>query len=90
MQLLVEQFPRIIDANTDPAAVAREIGPQVERLLGPEQVKMLRQMETEMGPSTDFGQMGKDERRKLMKGGMDRLNHPSEAEWLKRIDSFDL
>lgn len=86
MQLLIGELPRLMDESADPAELSREL----QRLLKPEQVRMLRQVEAEMGPSTGFGTMGREERRRLILGGVERLSHPSQSQWLERIDSFDL
>lgn len=90
MQLLMGQLPRLMDDNADPAKLAKELSPQVESLLDPQQIQMLRQMEAEMGPATNFGTMSREERRKLIQGGLQRLSHPDTSEWLKKVDSFDL
>jgi hypothetical protein len=90
MELLLRQLPRLMDENADPASLAREIQPQAERLLDRDQIDMLRMMGSEAGPLMQIGSMNREERRRLMKGGLERLSHPDTREWLKRIDSFDI
>lgn len=90
MNLFLSQLPRLMDENVDPASLAREIQPEAERLLEPDQVQALRAITDETGPLMQFGSMTRQERRALMKEGLEHLNHPDMREWLKRIDSFDL
>jgi hypothetical protein len=90
MQLFLSQLPRLMDDNVDPLSLAKEIQPQAERLLDAEQIHMLRAMSAETGPLMEIGKMGREERRALVRGGLERLSHPDMNEWLKRIDSFDI
>ena len=90
MDIFMRELPHILDENFDPASMARQIQPEAERLLDPDQVQMLRAMSTETGPLMQIGAMNREERRALMKGGLERLSHPDMREWLKRIDSFDI
>ena len=89
MGLLLRQLPKIMDENADPLALAKEIQPEAERLLDSNQRSMLRAMEQEY-QSSPLGTMTREERRRLIQGGLKRLSHPDTSEWLKRIDSFDL
>lgn len=90
MNLFLGQLPKLMDDNVDPASLVREIQPEAERLLRPDQVQALRAITNETGPLLQFGSMTRQERRALMKDGLEHLNHPDMREWLKRIDSFDL
>lgn len=90
MQLFLRQLPHLLDDNVDPVSLARQIQPEAERLLDPEQMRMLRAMTAETGPLMEIGAMGREERRALVRGGLERLSHPDMNEWLKRIDSFDI
>lgn len=90
MDIFMRELPHILDENFDPASMARQIQPEAERLLDPDQVQMLRAMSNETGPLMQIGAMNREERRALMKGGLERLSHPDMREWLKRIDSFDI
>ena len=89
MGLFLRQLPKIMDENADPFALAKEIQPEAERLLDSNQRSMLRSMEREYETSS-LGTMSREERRRLVKGGLERLSHPDASEWLKRIDSFDI
>lgn len=89
MGLLLRQLPKILDENADPFALAKEIQPEAERVLDSNQRSMLRAMEEEY-QSSPLGTMTREERRRLIQGGLQRLSHPSTSEWLKRIDSFDI
>jgi hypothetical protein len=90
LDLFLGQLPRLMDENADPVSLVQELQPQAERLLTPDQVQMLRTVNEEAGPLTNFGQMGREERRRLMRQGLERLSHPDAREWLQRIDSFEL
>jgi hypothetical protein len=89
MELFLRQLPRIMDENADPISLAKEVAPDAERLLNTDQVRMLREISKESGP-VQFGTMTREERRRLVQGGLERLSHPDMKEWLKRIDSFDI
>lgn len=89
MGLLLRQLPKIMDENTDPYALAKEIQPEAERVLDQKQRAMLQAMDREYKASP-FGSMTRQERRRLIQGGLERLSHPDTSEWLKRIDSFEL
>lgn len=87
--LLLRQLPKMMDENADPYALAKQIQPEAERVLDPGQRAMLQKLDEEYRASP-FGAMTREERRRLIKGGLERLTHPSSSEWLKRIDSFDI
>lgn len=87
--LLLRYLPRLLDDRVDPAALAREIQPEAENLLTTDQKQTLRQFQDEFS-TTPLGTMSREERRRLIQGGLERLSHPDTQEWLKRIDSFDI
>lgn len=89
MGLLMRQLPKILDENSDPYALAKEIQPEADRVLDDNQRAMLRAMESEYQASP-FGTMTRQERRRLVQDGLKRLSHPDTSEWLKRIDSFEI
>ena len=90
MEIFMRELPRLMDDDFNPASLARDIEPEAQRLLDPDQLQMLKAMASETGPLMQIGTMGREERRALMKGGLERLSHPDMREWLKRIDSFDI
>lgn len=90
MDLFLRNLPRIMDENSDPLSLIREVAPQAERMLDRDQVQALRMLDAETGPLKPFGTMTREERRRLVQGGLERLSHPDTKEWLRRIDSFDI
>ncbi len=89
MGLLLRHLPKIMDENADPFALAKALQPEAEQILDTNQRSMLRAMEREY-QSSPISTMSREERRRLIQGGLERLSHPDTSEWLKRIDSFDI
>lgn len=89
MGLILRQLPKMMDENADPFALAKEVQPEAESVLDDGQKAMLRAMESEY-QNSPFGTMTREERRQLIKGGLERLSHPDTPEWLRRLDSFEI
>jgi hypothetical protein len=87
--ILMRQLPKLLDENADPYALAKEIEPEANRILDPNQRAMLQEMDRQY-QSSALPSMSKDERRRLVQDSLQRLSHPDAKEWLQRIDSFDL
>lgn len=87
MGLVLAQLPALLDENTQPEQLVRQLVPQVTRMLTPEQKQMLAEMDIEQN-LTRFGQMSRAERQDMVFDTLRLLSHPSKREWLNRVEEL--
>lgn len=87
MGLVLTQLPLILDENAQPGDLARQLVPQVARMLTPEQKRMLAEMDLEQN-LTSFGSMSRAERKDMVFETLRLLSHPSKREWLDRAEEL--
>jgi hypothetical protein len=83
--IVVSRAPELMNENLDSESLARSVAPELAKVLRPEQLHFLQLLDAE---TARWDGMGRKDRR-LIQEGMQRLTHPDQNEWLRRIDSFE-
>lgn len=85
--LVLSQLPYLLNDQVDSAQLARELAPQALQILNGEQREFLQQLAPEER-MIRFSEMSDSERRDYLIRQARTLVHPSQSEWLDRVNEM--
>ena len=83
----MSQLPYILDESVSRETLMRDVAPQLEQILRPEQRALLAEIDSSE-QLVEFETMSREERTRYMFEAARGLVHPSKQEWLNRVESM--
>lgn len=88
--IVIAQLPHLLNSNSDPLALALEVGPQIEELLDPAQRAAFGRLAQEALPVIlKVSSMDKGERQLLIESELAKLSFPNLKEWVRRAKALE-